>query len=448
MRHIAITGDLQRQEQRGEHICQKPTYDYFSTGALQRKLAAEKGMNTLELNYLSEKTNEIDDYIDAYLKKIDTDKTLKKPYVLDSRLAWHFVKSAFKVYLKVQPEIAAKRVFTDTSRSSEPQAADLEESKNSCWKGGVEARRFKKLYNIDYRKPRITTCNRQLSLKPEEGAAQILAARSLRLPSERRPKQIQAKGISTEQIRYTQSLYKASLTWKLAASASTGNGTSLNINTSVKAVCWKPGNITERRNKVIIFVPARSCSRMFKDLYAFLESDTEEPVGKAEKIFISHCGCFAFSEELNKSCTDHLGASLESLQQQGRYKDIIRQLLLAQGLNYGALPKGLLSFHKYPGAPRKAMPEHLAEAALYAPNYNKKAYVHFTVSPEHTEPVRKRMPGVKTDIEQKYGLQVEVSFSVQKASTDTIAADQYNQAFRDQGKLLFRPAGTELCWRI
>lgn len=31
------------------------------------------------------------------------------------------------------------------------------------------------------------------------------------------------------------------------------------------------------------------------------------------------------------------------------------------------------------------MTEHLVEAALYAPNYNGKAYVHFTVSPEHRE---------------------------------------------------------------
>lgn len=447
MRHIAITGDLgSGKSSVAKIICQKANYDYFSTGSLQRKLAAEKGMNTLELNYLSEKTNEIDDYIDAYLKKIDTDKTLKKPYVLDSRLAWHFVKSAFKVYLKVQPEIAAKRVFTDTSRSSEPQAADLEESKNSLLeRQEVEARRFKKLYNIDYRKPQNYDLVIDSShLSPEEVAAQILAAADpLSCLSEEDLKQIQAKGISTEQIQEQLKSFVQGFPYlKLAASASTGNGI-LNIEherESSLLEAWE--HYLKGRHKVIKFVPASgAASRMFKDLYAFLESDTEEPVGKAEKIFISHCGCFAFSEELNKSCTDHLGASLESLQQQGRYKDIIRQLLLAQGLNYGALPKGLLSFHKYPGAPRKAMTEHLAEAALYAPNYNKKAYVHFTVSPEHRSLFENECRRAKTDIEQKYGLQVEVSFSVQKASTDTIAADQYNQAFRDQGKLLFRPGG-------
>ena len=154
MRHIAITGDLgSGKSSVAKIICQKAGYDYFSTGSLQRKLAAEKGMDTLELNYLSEKTNEIDDYIDAFLKNIDSDKSITKPMVLDSRLAWHFVKSAFKVYLKVQPEIAARRVLADKARSNEPLTADIEDSKNSLLeRQEVEARRFKKLYRIDYRK--------------------------------------------------------------------------------------------------------------------------------------------------------------------------------------------------------------------------------------------------------------------------------------------------------
>ena len=447
MRHIAITGDLgSGKSSVAKIICQKAGYDYFSTGSLQRKLAAEKGMNTLELNYLSEKTNEIDDYIDAFLKNIDTDKSIKKPIVLDSRLAWHFVKSAFKVYLRVRPEIAAQRVLADKARSNEPQTADLEETKNSLLeRQKVEARRFKKLYRIDY----LKTENYDLvidtsRLSPEEVAAQILAAADpLSILSEEDLRQIQARGIRAEQIQEQLKSFVQGFPYlKLAASASIENGI-LNIqhdqeNNLLEA--WE--HYQESRHKVIKFVPASgAASRMFKDLCAFLESESQEPLGQAEKIFISHCGCFAFSEELNKSCLDNLGTSLESLQQQGRFKDIIRQVLLPQGLNYGALPKGLLSFHKYPEAPRKAMTEHLVEAALYARNYDGKVYVHFTVSPEHQILFENEYQQVRADLEQQYGVQTEVSFSVQKASTDTIAADKHNQPFRDRGKLLFRPGG-------
>ncbi|MDD2618337.1 MAG: DUF4301 family protein, partial [Bacteroidales bacterium] len=90
---------------------------------------------------------------------------------------------------------------------------------------------------------------------------------------------------------------------------------------------------------------------------------------------------------------------------------------------------------------RKAMTEHLVEAALYARNYDGKVYVHFTVSPEHQILFENEYQQVRADLEQQYGVQTEVSFSVQKASTDTIAADKHNQPFRDRGKLLFRPGG-------
>lgn len=447
MRHIAITGDLgSGKSSVAKIICQKAGYDYFSTGSLQRKLAAEKGMDTLELNYLSEKTNEIDDYIDAFLKNIDSDKSITKPMVLDSRLAWHFVKSAFKVYLKVQPEIAARRVLADKARSNEPLTADIEESKNSLLeRQEVEARRFKKLYRIDYRKlDHYDLVIDTSHFSPEEVADQILAVFDpLSVLSREDLEQIQAKGIKTEQIQEQLKRFVQGFQYlKLAASASAGNGILIIDHEHENSLLETWERYLKARHKVLKFVPASgAASRMFKDLYSYLESETEEPSGKAEKIFISHCGCFAFSDELSESCIKNLGASLESLQEQGRFKDIVRQLLMPGGLNYGALPKGLLSFHKYPEGPRKAMTEHLVEAALYAPNYNGKAYVHFTVSPEHRELFEKECRLVKPDIEQEYGVQIEVSFSIQKPSTDTIAADKNNLPFRDQGKLLFRPGG-------
>ncbi len=45
------------------------------------------------------------------------------------------------------------------------------------------------------------------------------------------------------------------------------------------------------------------------------------------------------------------------------------------------------------------------------------------------------------EYEAKYGIRYHVSFSEQKPSTDTVAADMENKPFRDKGKLLFRPGG-------
>ena len=67
----------------------------------------------------------------------------------------------------------------------------------------------------------------------------------------------------------------------------------------------------------------------------------------------------------------------------GNYKAVVAALLEGAGLNYGALPKGLLKFHKYEDGSRTPLEEHLVEGALYAANKNGKVNVHFTVSPEH-----------------------------------------------------------------
>ena len=59
----------------------------------------------------------VDKYIDDFLRNIEADKSGSKTYILDSRLAWHFVPSSFKVYLTVRPEIAAERVMNDHKRT-------------------------------------------------------------------------------------------------------------------------------------------------------------------------------------------------------------------------------------------------------------------------------------------------------------------------------------------
>ena len=116
-------------------------------------------------------------------------------------------------------------------------------------------------------------------------------------------------------------------------------------------------------------------------------------------------------------------------------------MLKAEGLNYGQLPKGMLLFHKYPEGPRTPMEEHLVEGALYAAS-NGEANVHFTVSHEHIGFFEKKVAEKKDGLARKYGIKYNISFSEQKPSTDTVAANADNTPFRnDDGSLLFRPGG-------
>jgi predicted cytidylate kinase len=144
---ITITGDLGSGKSTvSSLLAERLNYRKFSTGDLQRNLAREKGMTSLELNKFSENHPEIDQQIDAGVVSLaENDDRI----VIDSRLAWHFVPPSFKVYLTVDPLVAASRVFS-ASRGREEVYATLEEAcEKLAQRRASEKRRFKLLYDID-----------------------------------------------------------------------------------------------------------------------------------------------------------------------------------------------------------------------------------------------------------------------------------------------------------
>ena len=188
------------------------------------------------------------------------------------------------------------------------------------------------------------------------------------------------------------------------------------------------------------FVPASgAASRMFKDLFTFIENETET---KFTEIFFAHIHCFAFAEDLEQACQKLFGMDIDTLLKAGRKVDVVKALLLEDGLAYGKLPKALLKFHHYEGFDRLALEEHLVEAARYATDTRGIARLHFTVSTEHEKPFLEAIDRVKNDYEQKYGVHYDITYSFQKPSTDTVAIDANGELFREKdGKLLFRPGG-------
>ena len=193
---------------------------------------------------------------------------------------------------------------------------------------------------------------------------------------------------------------------------------------------------------IVKFVPASgAASRMFKNLFEFLGADYDIPTTDFEKKFFNNIQDFAFYTDLNVACENNNGKGIETLVNEGNYKPVVANLLEEAGLNYGALPKGLLKFHKYDNGARTPLEEHLVEGALYAAGTTGKVNVHFTVSTEHRDLFKALVEEKVAEYAQKYNIEYSVSFSEQKPSTDTIAADMENKPFRDNGKLLFRPGG-------
>ena len=180
---------------------------------------------------------------------------------------------------------------------------------------------------------------------------------------------------------------------------------------------------------------------MFKDMFAFADADYDVPTTDFEKKYFDNIEKFAFYDALDDACRKNLGAGVKELIANGRYKDVARNMLNADGLNYGQLPKGMLLFHKYSEGPRTPMEEHLVEGALYAAS-DGKAAVHFTVSHDHLPMFKQRVAEKLDFYASKYGISYDITFSEQKPSTDTVAANPDNTPFRNSdGSLLFRPGG-------
>ena len=256
-------------------------------------------------------------------------------------------------------------------------------------------------------------------------------------------KQIAAKGITEAQVETQLEDFKHGFPFlKLEAAAGIGNGiVAPDGDGRAKYIgAWNAYKAEGKR--IVKFVPASgAASRMFKDMFAFLGGDHDEPQTDFEKKYFDNIGKFAFYGELDAACRKNEGKGVAELIGEGRYKAVVGNMLEAKGLNYGQLPKGLLLFHKYADGERTPLEEHLVEGALYAASGGE-AHIHFTVSHEHKELFEKKVAEKCAKYAAKYGIKYDVTFSEQKPSTDTVAANPDNTPFRNEdGSLLFRPGG-------
>lgn len=146
---ITISGDIgSGKSTAGRRLVKTLDYEYLSTGGIQRKIAEEMGITTLELNILSERDTAIDDKIDSYTKALNQQE---ESYIVDSRLAWHFIPSSFKVYLQCDMKEAARRISNDDTRSGEKMGEKVETLLNKIIdRRASEKRRFIHKYGVDY----------------------------------------------------------------------------------------------------------------------------------------------------------------------------------------------------------------------------------------------------------------------------------------------------------
>ena len=255
--------------------------------------------------------------------------------------------------------------------------------------------------------------------------------------------QIEQKGMSEAQIEAQLECFRKGFDFlKLKGAAAVGDGIVAPSEDEAEAYIKAWNDYKAEGHNITKCVPASgAASRMFKNMFEFLDADYEVPTTDFEKAFFAHIHYFAFFDALNDACFLNEGKGVDALIEEGEYKAVVANMLGEEGLNYGQLPKGLLQFHSYDDCAKTPVEEHLTEAALYGSSRGE-AEVHFTVSSEHRKLFEELIERVVPEAQEKFKITYKVSLSEQKPSTDTIAVNMDNTPFRtSDGKLLFRPGG-------
>lgn len=123
----------------------------YSIGDLFRKMAGEKGLRLSELNAQGESDISTDKDADEYQRKIGQ---TEDNFIIDGRLSWYFIPHSFKIFLEIDEESAAKRIFNASKQGLRPDEhpyKTLEEVREANKERIVsERKRYKMYYDVDY----------------------------------------------------------------------------------------------------------------------------------------------------------------------------------------------------------------------------------------------------------------------------------------------------------
>ncbi|MDD6102269.1 MAG: cytidylate kinase family protein [Clostridiales bacterium] len=149
--HITLTGNLGGGKSTICNILKEQYgYEIYSTGTVLREIANERGVSVLDMNKLMCEDHKYDHLIDDTTARISRENP-DRNIVFDSRLAWNFVEKSFRVFLSVDINEAARRVFGDSSRGEVETYKSVEDCREKLIeRAATENVRYEEIYGIHY----------------------------------------------------------------------------------------------------------------------------------------------------------------------------------------------------------------------------------------------------------------------------------------------------------
>jgi predicted cytidylate kinase len=152
-------------------LAKKLNFKHYSNGDFMREIAEQRNISILELSRIAETDKSIDEELDK--RQVMLGKK-EDNFVIDSRLGFHFIPKAKKVFIDADFEIRAKRILSDKKRKE--NNPDINKAKqNIIEREKSEIKRYMQYYNLNpYDKNNFDIAIDSSDLTPEQIANQII----------------------------------------------------------------------------------------------------------------------------------------------------------------------------------------------------------------------------------------------------------------------------------
>ncbi len=134
-------------------LAKKLNWPHYYMGGLRREAAKNKGLTLAEYNKLGEDDPSTDLEVDNYQKELGQ---TQDNFIIEGRTSWYFIPQSFKIYLDVDKNVGAERVFShlqkdkNNNRNEDINLNSIKAVKESMAKRlDSDKKRYKKYFGID-----------------------------------------------------------------------------------------------------------------------------------------------------------------------------------------------------------------------------------------------------------------------------------------------------------
>ena len=138
-----------------QSLAKKLGWPRYYIGGLRREAAKKRGLTLVEYNQLGETDPATDKEVDEYQEELGR---TQDNFVIEGRTSWHFIPQSLKIYLDIDEEVAAKRIYQNLQEKNEENSHAGEDKNLDSWQDVLASMRnriasdyirYQKYYGVD-----------------------------------------------------------------------------------------------------------------------------------------------------------------------------------------------------------------------------------------------------------------------------------------------------------